>query len=126
MIMGRYTDCAQELLYKAEDEHGEELSEDEEAEEEDGPIDEEAQLKASIGLPVEFISSSAQKRAGRKLMRKNAIHWEAAPENLDKEDPPSLQVEKNDFTVESTKVAFDLISVRGQEEKQNLHPPRQK
>ena len=63
---------------------------------------------------------------GRKLMRKNAIHWEAAPENLDEEDPPSLQVENYDSTVESTKVAFDLISVRGQEEKQNLHPPRQK
>ncbi|XP_029560749.1 trimethylguanosine synthase-like isoform X2 [Salmo trutta] len=63
MIMGRYTNCAQELLYKAEDEHGEELSEDEETEEEDGPIDEEAQLKASMGLPVEFITSSAQKRA---------------------------------------------------------------
>lgn len=50
---------------EAEDEHGEELSEDEETEEEDGPIDEEAQLKASMGLPVEFITSSAQKRAVR-------------------------------------------------------------
>ncbi|KAK6310680.1 hypothetical protein J4Q44_G00187350 [Coregonus suidteri] len=59
MIMGRCTACAQELLYSGL----QELSEDEETVEEDGPIHEEAKLMASMGLPVEFISSSAQRRA---------------------------------------------------------------
>lgn len=53
------------LHSEAEDEHGEDQAEDEETEEEeeDEPIDEEAQLMARMGLPVEFISSSAQRKS---------------------------------------------------------------
>ncbi|CAB1317504.1 unnamed protein product [Coregonus sp. 'balchen'] len=75
-------------LQEAEDEHGDDQAEDEETEEEeeeedDGPIDEEAQLMASMGLPVEFISSSAQRKS------------------LQKDDP----------SVESTNPAFDWFDL---------------
>ncbi|XP_038819873.1 trimethylguanosine synthase [Salvelinus namaycush] len=103
------TNLAEGGLQEAEDEHGEDQAEDEETEEEeDEPIDEEAQLMARMGLPVEFISSSAQRKSARKL-RKNANHWEAAPKNLDEDDP--LQSQKDDPSVESTKPAFDWFDL---------------
>ncbi|XP_064848844.1 trimethylguanosine synthase isoform X2 [Oncorhynchus masou masou] len=104
------TNLAEGGPQEAEDEHGEDQAEDEETEEEeDEPIDEEAQLMARMGLPVEFISSSAQRKSVRKFRRKNANHWEAAPENLDEDDP--LQSQRDDPSVESTKPAFDWFDL---------------
>lgn len=54
-------EAAQKENEEEEEEEGEE--EEEEGEEEEEVLDEEAQMMASMGLPLAFGSSSAQKRA---------------------------------------------------------------
>ncbi|KAJ8012008.1 hypothetical protein DPEC_G00064230 [Dallia pectoralis] len=111
-------------------EHGGEQAEHDETEEEvveeeDGPIDEEAQLMASMGLPVEFISSSAKKRAGKRLRRNQANHWEAAPDILDDDRLQSFQVQKDERCVESTTAAFDWFDLGEGPEGVTEPPPSQ-
>lgn len=60
--------------------------EDDDEEEEEEPLDEEAQLMASMGLPLAFISSSEQK--GRRSNRKPVTHCiEPDEEEEDEEEP---------------------------------------
>ncbi|XP_010889672.2 trimethylguanosine synthase [Esox lucius] len=101
-----------------------EQAEDEESEE-DGPINEEAQLMVSMGLPVEFISSSAQRRVGKRLRRNKANHWEAAPEILDEDHPQSFQAKNDDPCVESTVPAFDCLDLSEGPEGTAEPPPPQ-
>ncbi|XP_073705728.1 trimethylguanosine synthase isoform X3 [Garra rufa] len=60
---------------------------DEEEEKEEAVLDEESMLMASLGLPVEFVSSSKQRRAGRvsaRLKNKRTIkHFEAPSDYAD-------------------------------------------
>ncbi|XP_035526402.1 trimethylguanosine synthase-like [Morone saxatilis] len=64
-----------------------EEEEDEEEEEEKEVLDEEAQLMASLGLPLSFVSSSEQKGVGRRSNRKSATYWaEPAEEEDDQKD----------------------------------------
>ncbi|XP_019969264.2 trimethylguanosine synthase [Paralichthys olivaceus] len=64
-----------ELAETAVQEAGDdEQEEEEEEEEEEEVLDEEAQLMASMGLPLAFISSSDQRRAGRRSDRKPATY----------------------------------------------------
>ncbi|KAM4624072.1 trimethylguanosine synthase isoform 2-T2 [Polymixia lowei] len=57
-------------------------------------LDEEAQLMASMGLPVAFVSSSAQRREARRSNRRPASHW-AAPEEDEDEDPRTENQDEN-------------------------------
>ncbi|XP_029380342.1 trimethylguanosine synthase [Echeneis naucrates] len=68
----------------------------EEEEEADEALDEEAQLMASMGLPLTFVSSSDRRRA-RRSNRKPDTHW-TGPEEKE-EDEEELQVENKDCTV---------------------------
>ncbi|XP_070830715.1 trimethylguanosine synthase [Chaetodon trifascialis] len=65
-------------------------AEDEE-EEEDEVLDEEAQLMASMGLPLAFVSSSDQRRVGNRSNVKPDAYW-AGPAK-EEEDEKDLQVE---------------------------------
>ncbi|XP_026061767.1 trimethylguanosine synthase isoform X2 [Carassius auratus] len=84
---------------------GEELLEDlncsvdEEDEEEEAVADEETMLMASLGLPVEFVSSSKQRKAGQVLARaknKSTINCLEAPSDDDSEEKQPCAV--NDIT----------------------------
>ncbi|XP_071347536.1 trimethylguanosine synthase [Trachinotus anak] len=68
-----------------------ESGDEEEEEEAEEALDEEAQLMASMGLPLAFISSSARRRARR---RSNRMHW-AEPDE-EEEDEDELQVDDED------------------------------
>ncbi|XP_075935061.1 trimethylguanosine synthase isoform X1 [Anarhichas minor] len=61
-------DLADTRVQEADDDEEEEAEDDEEEEKE--VLNEEAQLMASMGLPVAFVSSCGQRRGGRKLNRK--------------------------------------------------------
>ncbi|KAM6920113.1 trimethylguanosine synthase [Lycodopsis pacificus] len=73
-------DLADTRVQEADDEE-EEAEDDDDDEEEKEVLDEEAQLMASMGLPVAFVSSSGQRRGGRRLNRKpEAYRAESAGE----------------------------------------------
>ncbi|XP_052405136.1 trimethylguanosine synthase isoform X3 [Carassius gibelio] len=87
------TDSQLQVDFEAYD--GEELLEDlncsvdEEDEEEESVADEETMLMASLGLPVEFVSSSKQRKAGQVLARaknKSTINCLEAPSDDDSEE----------------------------------------
>ncbi|KAL0966080.1 hypothetical protein UPYG_G00290630 [Umbra pygmaea] len=113
------TDLTETGCQEAVGEHEEDQGEDENTEENE-LIDEEAQLMASMGLPVEFISSSALRRA-RKRLRNNANHWEAAPDNLNEEDLHSNQGQMDESSVENTTLQFDWFDV-GEEPEEEGKP----
>ncbi|XP_046883313.1 trimethylguanosine synthase isoform X2 [Hypomesus transpacificus] len=79
--------------------------EEEDCEEEAESEDEETKLMASMGLPVAFISSSAESKVRNKSKRRVANHWQAPPaeeEEETDEGDPVLQI--NDFSIGSTEV----------------------
>ncbi|XP_026061766.1 trimethylguanosine synthase isoform X1 [Carassius auratus] len=97
------TDSQLQVDFEAYD--GEELLEDlncsvdEEDEEEEAVADEETMLMASLGLPVEFVSSSKQRKAGQVLARaknKSTINCLEAPSDDDSEEKQPCAV--NDIT----------------------------
>ncbi|KAM6948283.1 trimethylguanosine synthase [Aplochiton taeniatus] len=70
-----------------EEEEEEEEEEKLEEEEEADPLDEEAMLMASMGLPVAFVCSSAQRKEVRKSSkRRTANYWQAPPDEEEDED----------------------------------------
>ncbi|XP_056276770.1 trimethylguanosine synthase isoform X2 [Pseudoliparis swirei] len=68
-------------------------ADDEEEEEEEEVLDEEAQLMASMGLPVAFLCSSDRRRAGRRCNRKPAQAESAEEEEDDVQADHSVGVE---------------------------------
>ncbi|XP_040911384.1 trimethylguanosine synthase [Toxotes jaculatrix] len=78
-------DLVDNTVQEADDE------EEEEEEETEEELDEEAQLMASMGLPLAFVSSSEQRRAGRRSNRKSATFWTEEEED-EEEDEKELQV----------------------------------
>ncbi|XP_026231051.1 trimethylguanosine synthase [Anabas testudineus] len=69
--------------------------EEDEEEDEEGILDEEAQLMASMGLPLAFSSSSDQRRQGRRSYRKPDTFWAEAAEDEEDDQHPQL-VNKGD------------------------------
>uniref|UniRef100_UPI0037E847C4 trimethylguanosine synthase n=1 Tax=Semicossyphus pulcher TaxID=241346 RepID=UPI0037E847C4 len=67
---------------------------DDEEEEEEQVLDEEAQLMASMGLPLAFASSSDQRREGRRSNRKPGTYWAEPVEEEEAEQ--DLQVDAAD------------------------------
>ncbi|CAL8317473.1 unnamed protein product [Gadus morhua 'NCC'] len=63
-----------------------EEEEEEEEEVEDELLDEEAQLMASMGLPVAFASHSVKKKTVRRGKRRAPNHWAAPAEEEEEED----------------------------------------
>ncbi|KAM9349751.1 trimethylguanosine synthase [Symphorus nematophorus] len=76
---------------------GEEEEEEEDVldEEEEEVLDEEAQLMASMGLPLAFASSSKQRREKRRSNRKSATYWTepAEEEEEAEEEEKDLEVD---------------------------------
>nr|XP_046264693.1 trimethylguanosine synthase isoform X2 [Scatophagus argus] len=70
---------------------------EEEEEEEDMVLDEEARMMSSMGLPLAFVSSSAQRRMGRRSDRKPSTYWVRAEEEAREKD---LQVDSKADEVE--------------------------
>uniref|UniRef100_UPI003AAD59A2 trimethylguanosine synthase n=1 Tax=Centroberyx gerrardi TaxID=166262 RepID=UPI003AAD59A2 len=79
-----------------EDHEEDEEKEVEEVEEE--VLDEEAQLMTSMGLPLAFVSSSAQRRTGRRSNRNPASYWAAPPEDEEEDPRVENQVEKEEVS----------------------------
>ncbi|GAA6231450.1 trimethylguanosine synthase [Lates japonicus] len=71
--------------------------EGEEEEEAEEVLDEEAQLMASMGLPLAFVSSSDQRRAGRSLNRKPVTYWaEPAEEEENEKEPQVIKADEKE------------------------------
>ncbi|XP_062413589.1 trimethylguanosine synthase [Pungitius pungitius] len=83
------------LSFDPADPKGQEADEEEEeeevvVEEKDEVLDEEAQLMASMGLPVAFVCSSDQRREGRRSSRKCASY---RAESAEEEEDDDVQVD---------------------------------
>ncbi|XP_042353817.1 trimethylguanosine synthase [Plectropomus leopardus] len=68
--------------------------EEEDADVEEEVLDEEAQLMASMGLPLAFVSSSQQRRAGKRSHRRPATYWAESAEEEEDDARVDNKVEK--------------------------------
>ncbi|KAL6104747.1 tgs1 [Pungitius sinensis] len=83
-------DPADTKVQEADEKEEEEEEEEVIVEEKDEVLDEEAQLMASMGLPVAFVCSSDQRREGRRSSRKCASY---RAESAEEEEDDDVQVD---------------------------------
>ncbi|CAL8278643.1 unnamed protein product [Lota lota] len=81
--------------------------EEDEEEEEDELLDEEAQLMASMGLPVAFACSSVKKKTARRVKLRVPNHWAAPTEEDDDDDDVVDMGEKEEAEKEHERVQAD-------------------